>query len=221
MVHNGFSGGITSPSSKAQARVINEAIEDAGITPAQVQYLEAHGTGTEFGDPMELGAAASIYGKGRTDEQPLLIGSVKANIGHLEAAGGSSGLIKTVLALNHGVIPMQIHCEEPSPHVPWHRLPLKIVSESTAWPDGEITIGGYNRPRFGRYKRASDRIIGRPTRNRSIGGAETAIQFDGFQRTRQKRATNSGNQVFGFFENQSVSESGRRLLYNSRRASSF
>ncbi|MEL7499891.1 MAG: SDR family NAD(P)-dependent oxidoreductase [Planctomycetota bacterium] len=142
VVHNGFSGGITSPSGKAQSRVIDAAIKDAGIAPAQVQYLEAHGTGTEYGDPMELGAAMQIYGKGRTQEMPLLIGSVKANISHLEAAGGSSGLIKTVLALYHGIIPQQIHFDEPTPHLPWKRLPVKMVQENLKWPEGQRKTAG-------------------------------------------------------------------------------
>ena len=142
IVHNGFTGGITSPSSKSQARVIHEALADARIAPSQVQYLEAHGTGTEFGDPMELGAAASVYGKGRQQDNPLLVGTVKANISHLEAAGGISGLIKTVLCLHHGLIPPQIHFEEPSPHIPWNRLPVKVVTEQTTWPEGETRIAG-------------------------------------------------------------------------------
>ena len=137
VVHNGFSGGITAPSGKAQGRVIEQALKDAGIAPSQVQYLEAHGTGTEFGDPMELGAAASVYGKGRKRDQPLLVGSAKANISHLEAAGGISGLIKTVLSLQNEVIPPQIHCENPSKHIPWQRLPVKIVQEKTDWPESE------------------------------------------------------------------------------------
>lgn len=142
VVHNGFSGGITSPSSKAQARVIDAALKDAGVAPSQVQYLEAHGTGTEFGDPMEIGAAVSIYGKGRKPDQALLVGSVKANISHLEAAGGASGLIKTVLAIHHGVIPPQIHLDEPSAHVPWKRMPVQIVRETTAWPECEERLAG-------------------------------------------------------------------------------
>lgn len=133
VVHNGFSGGITSPSGKSQSRAIREALRDAEVAPSQVQYLEAHGTGTEFGDPMELGAAASVYGQGRKPDNPLLVGSVKANISHLEAAGGVSGLIKTVLALHHEVLPPQVHFEEPSPHIPWQRMPLKVVTEKTEW----------------------------------------------------------------------------------------
>ena len=142
VVHNGFSGGITAPSSKAQTRVIEQALLDAHVAPAQVQYLEAHGTGTEFGDPMELAAATAVYGRGRNPEQPLLVGSVKANISHLEAAGGASGLIKTVLALHHGKIPPQIHFQNPSPHIPWDRLPVRMVTEATAWPAAENRLAG-------------------------------------------------------------------------------
>lgn len=135
VVHNGFTGGITSPSGKSQARAISQALQDAQVAPSQIQYLEAHGTGTELGDPMELAAAASVYGKGRKREDALLVGSVKANISHLEAAGGISGLMKTVLSLHHGVIPPQVHFDQPSPHVPWKRLPIKVVTEKTDWPD--------------------------------------------------------------------------------------
>jgi acyl transferase domain-containing protein/NAD(P)-dependent dehydrogenase (short-subunit alcohol dehydrogenase family)/aryl carrier-like protein len=137
VVHNGFTGGITSPSGKAQARVISQALKDAEVAPSQVQYLEAHGTGTEFGDPMEIGAASSVYGKGRKSKQPLLVGSVKANISHLEAAGGISGLIKTVLCLQHGVIPPQVHFDAPSPHIPWNRSRVRVVTETTEWPECE------------------------------------------------------------------------------------
>ena len=142
VVHNGFSSSITSPSGKAQGRVITAALKDAELAPAEIQYLEAHGTGTEFGDPMELTSAMSIYGKGRKPDKPLLVGSVKANISHLEAAGGSSGLIKTVLAIHHGVIPQQIHCDEPSTHIPWQRMPAKIVNENTPWPTASTETEG-------------------------------------------------------------------------------
>ena len=122
--------------------MINAAIKDAGIAPSQVQYLEAHGTGTEYGDPMEINAAMKVYAKGRKKQDPLLVGSVKANISHLEAAGGSSGLIKTILALHHGVIPQQIHFDEPSAHVPWKRMPAKVITENTPWPECERRTAG-------------------------------------------------------------------------------
>ncbi len=140
--HNGFSGGITAPSGKAQARVITDALADARVAPNQVQYLEAHGTGTEYGDPMELAAAASVYGTGRSADNPLLVGSVKANISHLEAAGGISGLIKTVMALHSGTLPQQLHFEQPSPHIPWDRMPIKIVKQQQQWPECETRFAG-------------------------------------------------------------------------------
>jgi acyl transferase domain-containing protein len=142
VVHNGFSSGITSPSGKAQARVIAQALTDARVAPSEVQYLEAHGTGTEYGDPMEIGAAAKVYGQGRTKDKPLLVGSVKANISHLEAAGGVSGLIKAVLSISRGVIPQQAHFEAPSPHVPWQRMPVQMVTENTPWPETEQRLAG-------------------------------------------------------------------------------
>lgn len=142
VVHNGFTSGITTPSGKSQARVITDALKDAGIAPSQVQYLEAHGTGTELGDPMELGAAVSVYGKGRKRDQPLLVGSVKGNISHLEAAGGVSGLIKTVLSLHHGIIPPQANFDAPSSHIPWKRMPVKMVTETTEWPETEERFAG-------------------------------------------------------------------------------
>ena len=138
--HNGTSGGLTTPSGKSQGRVIQAALEDAGVAPSEVQYLEAHGTGTEYGDPMEISAAASVFGRGRDPEVPLLVGSVKANISHLEAAGGISGLMKTALAIHHGVLPRQLHFEEPSPHVPWNRLPVQMVTEQMEWPEVERRV---------------------------------------------------------------------------------
>ncbi len=142
--HNGFSGGLTTPSSRSQERVMREALDDAGLQPTDVQYMEAHGTGTELGDPIEIRAAAAVLGKGRSADEPLLVGSAKANIGHLEAAGGVSGLIKTVSAMQAGAIPRQLHFDQPSPHVPWDRLPLKIVAEPTAWPECEQRIAAVN-----------------------------------------------------------------------------
>jgi len=140
VAHNGTSGGVTMPNGPAQSRLIKAAWEDAGLPPKSAQYLEAHGTGTEYGDPMELNAAAAVLGRGRGKENPLLVGSVKANISHLEAAGGISGLIKAVLALHHGSIPRQLHFDQPSPHVPWKRLPVKMVTETTPWPKTEERI---------------------------------------------------------------------------------
>lgn len=140
VAHNGTSGGVTMPNGPAQSRLIRAAWEDAGLPPQSAQYLEAHGTGTAYGDPMELNAAAAVLGRGRRKDNPLLVGSVKANISHLEAAGGISGLIKTVLALHHGYIPRQLHFDEPSPHIRWKRLPVRMVTDGAVWPETDERI---------------------------------------------------------------------------------
>ena len=133
--NNGAGAGLTMLNGPAQERVIAEALSRAGLEPADVDYLEAHGTGTELGDPIELHAAGAVYGRGRSADRPLLVGSVKTNIGHLETAAGISGLIKAVLSMNRGLIPRHLHFREPSPRVDWERLPLRVTSEETAWPD--------------------------------------------------------------------------------------
>ncbi|MCE2449788.1 MAG: acyltransferase domain-containing protein [Candidatus Latescibacteria bacterium] len=131
---NGASAGPTVPNGPAQERVIEEALARASVVPAEVDYLEAHGAGSGFGDPIEVQAAAAVYGKGREADRPLLIGSVKTNIGHLEPAAGVASLIKTVLAMKRGVIPKNLHFEEPSPHLDWDQLPVQVVSAMTEWP---------------------------------------------------------------------------------------
>ena len=132
---DGASAGLTVPSGPAQERVIGEALRRAGLEPSEVDYLEAHGTGTELGDPVEAHAAAAAYGRGRAPDRPLFIGSVKTNVGHLEAAAGVAGLVKVVLSMHHGVIPRHLHFETPSPRMDWGRLPLRVTSEATPWPE--------------------------------------------------------------------------------------
>ena len=132
--HNGASAGATVPNGLAQERVLEEALSQAGIAPSEVDYLEAHGAGSEFGDPIEVKAAAAVYGKGRTEGRPLLIGSVKTNIGHLESAAGIAGLIKAVLAMTRGVIPRHLHLHTPNPLIEWERLPVRVTTEASDWP---------------------------------------------------------------------------------------
>ncbi len=159
--HNGYSGSLTAPSGRAQERVIREALEQARIKPADVDYLEAHGTGTELGDPIEMAAAAAVLGKGRSKQNPLLVGSVKANIGHLEAAGGISGLIKVVLSMQQGLIPRQLHFDEPSPHIAWDRIPVKMVVEPTQWPNGDNANSERHGSGNERHQRACCARVGR------------------------------------------------------------
>ena len=135
---DGASAGMTVPSGSAQEHVIEEALRQAGVEPHEVDYLEAHGTGTEVGDPIELNAAAEIYGKGRDADRPLLVGSVKTNVGHLEPAAGMAGLMKVLLSMHRGIIPKHLHFTNPNPRVDWGNLSVKITSETTAWPE----VGG-------------------------------------------------------------------------------
>ena len=132
---DGASAGLTVPNGPAQEEVIREALRRAGAPPASVDYLEAHGTGTELGDPIEAQAAGAVYGEGREPGRPLLIGSVKTNIGHLEAAAGVAGLMKVLLALQDGVIPRHLHFDTPNPRIPWDSLSLSVTSDETAWPE--------------------------------------------------------------------------------------
>ena len=126
--HNGRSGGLTVPSGPAQQELIRQALDDAGLTPSDVTYLEAHGTGTAVGDPIEVEALGNVHAN---RVQPLLIGSVKSNVGHLEWAAGICGVIKVILAMRHGQIPASLHVKTLNPHVNWDRLPVRVVTISS------------------------------------------------------------------------------------------
>jgi acyl transferase domain-containing protein/acyl carrier protein len=133
---DGKSNGLTAPNGPAQEAVIRRALEQAGVKPSSVGYVEAHGTGTPLGDPIELQALGAALGEGRAEGRPLLVGSVKTNIGHTEGAAGVAGVIKTVLALMHDTLPPSLHFEAPNPHVSWSELPLEVVREATPWARG-------------------------------------------------------------------------------------
>jgi acyl transferase domain-containing protein/D-arabinose 1-dehydrogenase-like Zn-dependent alcohol dehydrogenase/acyl carrier protein len=130
---DGASGGFTVPNGIAQQRVIADALRRAGVAPDDVDYLEAHGTGTSLGDPIEIQAAGAAFGAGRDPTRPLLIGAVKTNIGHLEAGAGIAGLIKVILSLEHQELPRHLNFQNPSPHIPWERLPVRVVAEAAPW----------------------------------------------------------------------------------------
>ncbi len=138
---DGRSGGLTAPSGGAQEDVIRTALRIAGVRPEEVGYVEAHGTGTELGDPIEVHALAEVH-RDRPVENPLYIGSVKTNIGHLEGAAGIAGLIKTVLALRSGVIPPHLHFRVPNPHIAWDTAPIRVPTEPTPWPSGNRRVAG-------------------------------------------------------------------------------
>ncbi|ETW26403.1 hypothetical protein MGAST_24465 [Mycobacterium gastri 'Wayne'] len=130
---DGASGGLTVPNGGAQQRVIAAALTRAGLAGRDIDYLEAHGTGTSLGDPIEVQAAAAVYGAERDPDQPLLIGSVKTNVGHLESAAGIAGLIKIVLSLQHEMLPQNLHFNHPSPHISWANLPVRVVDKAIPW----------------------------------------------------------------------------------------
>jgi acyl transferase domain-containing protein/SAM-dependent methyltransferase/acyl carrier protein len=133
---DGRSGGLTVPNGPAQEAVIRSALADAQVEAADIGYVEAHGTGTSLGDPIEVRALGRALGLGRQPDNPVLIGSVKTNIGHLESAAGIAGVIKVILSLQHERIPPHLHFREPSPHIAWAEYPVNLPAEGCAWPRG-------------------------------------------------------------------------------------
>nr|AQW44889.1 polyketide synthase [Corallococcus coralloides] len=139
---DGHSNGLTAPNGLAQEAVLKEALARSGLKPADIQYVEAHGTGTPLGDPIEIEALSAALCEWRAAREPLLLGSVKTNIGHLEAAAGVAGLMKVVLSMQHGELPPHLHFKQPNPHVPWSQLPLKVPTELTPWTSRGPRIAG-------------------------------------------------------------------------------
>ncbi|WNG38298.1 SDR family NAD(P)-dependent oxidoreductase [Archangium violaceum] len=130
---DGPSSGLTVPNGLAQQAVIQQALGRAGVSPAEVSYLEAHGTGTSLGDPIEAEAMWSVLKEGRKGGESLWMGSVKTNIGHLESAAGVAGVMKVVLAMRHKQLPAHLHLKKPNPHIDWKGMGVKVPAELTAW----------------------------------------------------------------------------------------
>ncbi|MGW6032023.1 polyketide synthase Pks13 [Gordonia terrae] len=131
---DGRSNGLPAPNPEAQVDVLRSAYTDAAIDPRSVDYVEAHGTGTILGDPIEADALGRVVGKGRAPEQPMLLGSVKTNYGHMESAAGAGALAKVVLAMQHGVIPASRNYTGPNPYIQFDATNLKVIPENTEWP---------------------------------------------------------------------------------------
>ncbi|MCB8901034.1 MULTISPECIES: beta-ketoacyl synthase N-terminal-like domain-containing protein [unclassified Streptomyces] len=160
---------LLNPSLTGQLDVLRWAYEDAGVDPSEVDYVEAHGTGSPLLDPLELRALGEVLGEGRPDHRPLLVGSAKSNIGHAEAAGGMAGLIKTVLCLRNGRIPASLHVDEPTPDVDWKRLPVRIPVDLHDLPSSDrpalagVSSQGVSALNAHVVLRQADRPLGRPS----------------------------------------------------------
>lgn len=147
---DGKSNGLTAPNGQAQEKVIRKALKDAGLQHSDIEYLEMHGTGTKLGDPIEVKAVVNTYAKDRTMNNPLQIGSVKSNIGHLEAAAGIASIIKVLLTFKNEMIPANLNFNEPNPHIPWEKSPISVISEHKVWKnEGSLRRVGINGFGFG------------------------------------------------------------------------
>ncbi|OBI09722.1 beta-ketoacyl synthase [Mycolicibacter heraklionensis] len=146
---DGRTNGLIAPSGRAQESVVVEAFRRAGLPAGAVQYIEAHGTGTAIGDAIEANALGTVLAEGRPEGSRCLVGSVKTNIGHLEAAAGIAGLIKVALSLQHRQIPASLNYTEPNPHIGFDRLPLEVVQTLTPWPAGSRAVAGVSSFGFG------------------------------------------------------------------------
>ncbi|MCG6495749.1 type I polyketide synthase [Kitasatospora sp. A2-31] len=139
--HDGAGQALTVPAGEAQQALLREAHAAAGVTPDQVRYVELHGTGTRAGDPVEAGALGAVFGEGRDPGRPLLVGSVKTNIGHLEPAAGVVGLIKVALSVKHGLLPASLNFTEPHPAIPMQEWKLRVNASTGPWPAGDRLAG--------------------------------------------------------------------------------
>ncbi|MEV1015117.1 thioester reductase domain-containing protein [Micromonospora sp. NPDC049801] len=169
--HDGRSSGLTVPNPLAQQDVVGAAMSQAGVGPDGVDYVEAHGTGTSLGDPIELRSLEAVIGRHRRPDDPLLVGSVKTNIGHLEPAAGMAGLFKVVLAMSNGEIPPHLHLNEPNPNLDWSALHVRVPVTCTPWPDrGHPRTGGVSS--FGASGTNAHVVLAAPPAGAARAGAQ-------------------------------------------------
>ena len=181
--HNGRTNGLTAPSKLAQVAVIQQALTASRITPAEVDYVETHGTGTALGDPIEVGALGQVFAKAKRME-PILLGALKTNIGHAEAAAGMAGLIKTVLAIENKQIPANLHLDCPNPLIEWEALPFYLPGQTTAWPTetdactAGVSAFGFNGTNAHLVVQSPPSLPKRPTAKRSSDQSSVAHLSD-------------------------------------------
>ncbi|WP_394850845.1 SDR family NAD(P)-dependent oxidoreductase [Pendulispora brunnea] len=144
--HDGHSNGLTAPNGRAQERLLRDALSAARMRPEDIDYVESHGTGTPLGDPIELEALGQVFARSHDAGRPLMVGSVKTNIGHTEGAAGIVGLLKVLGMFRRGIIPRHLHFEVPSPRVAWDALPISVPRETLPWPrtEGKRRVAGVN-----------------------------------------------------------------------------
>jgi myxalamid-type polyketide synthase MxaE and MxaD len=150
VTQDGKSNGLMAPNPQAQQAAVRQACADASVAPSSLQYVEAHGTGTLLGDPIELRALGAVLAVGRAADRPCIVGSVKTNVGHLEAAAGITSLIKMSLMMRHGLIPPSLHFETPNPDIPFEELRLRVPTRLEPWEPGEgVRLAGISSFGFG------------------------------------------------------------------------
>ncbi len=212
---DGPSSGLTAPNGPAQEAVIKAALQNAGLQPGDISFVETHGTGTALGDPIEVQALGAVLGSHRAADQPLLLGSVKTNIGHLESTAGVASFIKLVLAVHHGEIPPNLHFETPNPLIPWSDWSLAVPTELTPWQAKE-RIGAVSA--FGFSGTNAHMIVGEATQaEREIGEEERPLHLLTLSAQTETALAQVGRSL-GRKSNRTV---GRRRFYGQYGSRSF